>query len=158
MSSPSGQKRIIVIAVDASKQSDEAFNYYCENLHKPDNEVIVLHSPELSNVHMRMLKGDDAPYDEWQKIMQQEKERWSALEKKFTYQLKENNITHGKFMVEPSSKPGEAIVKASNDIGATMVITGTRGQGSLRRTIMGSVSDYVVHHAAVPVIVYRPRK
>ena len=28
---------------------------YAQYLHQPDNEVIVLHSPELSNVNMRLL-------------------------------------------------------------------------------------------------------
>ena len=36
-----------------------------------------------------------------------------------------------------------------------MIVLGTRGQGTVRRTILGSVSDYVVHHAHVPVTVCR---
>jgi nucleotide-binding universal stress UspA family protein len=36
-----------------------------------------------------------------------------------------------------------------------MVVMGTRGQGTVRRTIMGSVSDYVAHHSKVPVLVFR---
>jgi len=38
---------------------------------------------------------------------------------------------------------------------ATLIVMGTRGLGKVRRTIMGSVSDYVVHHAHCPVIVCR---
>ncbi len=53
------------------------------------------------------------------------------------------------------SKPGEAIVDASQEVKADMIIMGTRGLGTIRRTIMGSVSDYVVHHASCPVIVCR---
>ena len=64
----------------------------------------------------------------------------------------------GKFEVEPTGKPGEAIVKFAEEKKVTMVIMGTRGLGSIRRTIMGSVSDYVVHHAHCPVIVCRPKK
>lgn len=33
---------------------------------------------------------------------------------------------------------------------------GSRGLGTIRRTILGSVSDYVVHHANVPVVVCPP--
>lgn len=54
-----------------------------------------------------------------------------------------------------SGRPGETIVEAAVEEHAMMIIIGTRGLGTLRRTIMGSVSDYVVHHAHVPVIVCR---
>lgn len=36
-----------------------------------------------------------------------------------------------------------------------MIITGTRGMGKMRRTILGSVSDYLVNHALCPVMVCR---
>ena len=53
------------------------------------------------------------------------------------------------------AKPGEVIVKLADEEQATMIVMGTRGLGKVRRTIMGSVSDYVVHHAHCPVIVCR---
>lgn len=52
-----------------------------------------------------------------------------------------------------ASKPGEGILKAVEDEHADMVILGSRGKGILRRTFMGSVSDYVVHHCHIPVFV-----
>ena len=55
-------------------------------------------------------------------------------------------------------KPGEAVVSAAKHLHATLVVTGTRGLGTLRRTIMGSVSDYIVHHAHCPVLVCREYK
>jgi nucleotide-binding universal stress UspA family protein len=33
------------------------------------------------------------------------------------------------------------------------VVIGRRGLGGIRRALLGSISDYVVHHAGVPVIV-----
>lgn len=41
--------------------------------------------------------------------------------------------------------------------GAVMIVVGTRGMGKVRRTILGSVSDYLVNHAHCPVIVCRTR-
>ena len=46
---------------------------------------------------------------------------------------------------------GEVICGIVKDENVDMVIMGTRGQGLIRRTILGSVSDYVVHHAHIPV-------
>ena len=49
--------------------------------------------------------------------------------------------------------PGEQIVEAATKEGADFIITGSRGQGTIRRTLLGSVSDYVLHHSHVPVLI-----
>ena len=61
-----------------------------------------------------------------------------------------------KFVAE-LEKPGEFIVDIAKKEGATYIVMGTRGLGKIRRTIMGSVSDYVVHHAGCPVMVCRQK-
>lgn len=52
----------------------------------------------------------------------------------------------------------EAIVHLAEDIGAGLIVMGSRGLGGLRRALMGSVSDSVVRHAHCPVLVVRPEK
>jgi nucleotide-binding universal stress UspA family protein len=49
--------------------------------------------------------------------------------------------------------PGDAVVHIAEDEKASMIVMGTRGLGTIRRTILGSVSDYVVHHSICPVLV-----
>lgn len=60
----------------------------------------------------------------------------------------------GKFRTG-GGKPGEAILKIAKEENATLIVTGTRGLGKIRRTVLGSVSDYVIHHSPVPVLVCR---
>ncbi len=57
--------------------------------------------------------------------------------------------------VREQGDPGHRICHVANEEGVTLIICGTRGLGTIRRTIMGSVSDYVVHHSHCPVIVCR---
>jgi nucleotide-binding universal stress UspA family protein len=52
-------------------------------------------------------------------------------------------------------EPAREIVHLAEDIGAGLVVIGSRGQGGIRRTLMGSVSDWVVRHAHCPVLVVR---
>jgi nucleotide-binding universal stress UspA family protein len=54
-----------------------------------------------------------------------------------------------------AESPGAGICKAASEINASLVVIGTRGLGKIRRTFMGSVSDYVLHHAHVPVLICR---
>ena len=63
--------------------------------------------------------------------------------------------SHVTFLMEVSSKPGHAIVMAAEEEGAGIIVMGTRGMGKICRTILGSVSDYVVHHAKCPTAIVR---
>ena len=54
-----------------------------------------------------------------------------------------------------NNRAGEALVDVAKEKKPLMVVMGTRGMGTMRRTILGSVSDYVLHHAHCPVMIYR---
>ena len=54
--------------------------------------------------------------------------------------------------------PGEAIVAAADAEAADLVIVGTHGRSVIGRLLLGSVSEYVVRHARVPVMVVRPQE
>ena len=56
-------------------------------------------------------------------------------------------------VVKFGQNPGESIVAVAIEEQVSMVVLGTRGLGKLRRTILGSVSDYVLHHVHCPVAI-----
>src|SRR5215213_2544442 len=49
----------------------------------------------------------------------------------------------------------DAILDLGEEIGADLLMVGSRGHGTLGRLILGSVSEGVVHHATRPVLVLR---
>jgi nucleotide-binding universal stress UspA family protein len=51
---------------------------------------------------------------------------------------------------------GEAILAAATSVGADLIVVGSHSRSGLGRMVLGSVSDHVVHNAAVPVMVVRP--
>jgi nucleotide-binding universal stress UspA family protein len=52
-------------------------------------------------------------------------------------------------------RPGEEIAYAASSPGVDLVVIGARGQGAFTRLLLGSVSEYVVHHAECQVLVVR---
>ena len=54
--------------------------------------------------------------------------------------------------------PDAEIIGLAEEVGAGLIVMGSRGLGRLRRALMGSVSDSVVRHAHCPVLVVRPEK
>jgi nucleotide-binding universal stress UspA family protein len=52
-------------------------------------------------------------------------------------------------------RPDREVVYLSEEIGAGLIIMGSRGLGGVRRALMGSISDSVVRHAHCPVLIVR---
>ena len=58
------------------------------------------------------------------------------------------------FHIKPgSNKPGESIIGTANREKCDLIIMGTRGLDDEKRLILGSVSDYIVHHSWIPTMV-----
>ena len=51
--------------------------------------------------------------------------------------------------------PAPAIVQRAEDLGATMIIMGSRGMTGIKRVLLGSVAERVVELAHCPVLVVR---
>ena len=54
-----------------------------------------------------------------------------------------------------TGKIDREIVAAAEELGAGLIVIGSRGRGRMRRALMGSVSDSVARHAHCPVLVVR---
>src|SRR5215207_1653694 len=52
-------------------------------------------------------------------------------------------------------RPYAEIVHLAEELGVGMVVVGSRGEGGVRRALMGSVADSVVRNAHCPVLVVR---
>jgi nucleotide-binding universal stress UspA family protein len=55
-------------------------------------------------------------------------------------------------------RPHTDIVHLAEELDAGIVVVESRGEGGVRRALLGSVSDSVVRHAHCPVLVVRQEK
>ncbi|KAK2187585.1 hypothetical protein NP493_161g03014 [Ridgeia piscesae] len=90
----------------------------------------------------------------WDDAVITQKAKVKTLEDKFSAKMLENGIP-GSIRAMFSNKPGELLVQTAIEEKAIMIVTGSRGLGKMRRTILGSVSDYVLHNAQCPVFICR---
>ncbi|KAJ1496964.1 hypothetical protein HMI54_014006 [Coelomomyces lativittatus] len=52
--------------------------------------------------------------------------------------------------------PRTEVIRKAQESQVNVILVGSRGRGFLQRTMLGSFSDYLVHHAPCPVLVVRP--
>jgi nucleotide-binding universal stress UspA family protein len=84
--------------------------------------------------------------------LEQYQEEWEAFSAKSLAALKEAQAQAEAVGVhaEPLQKggrPGPIICEVAQDQGADLIVLGRRGHSGLSELLMGSVSNYVVHHA-----------
>lgn len=89
-----------------------------------------------------------------EELIKEEKEKITKKLEKFAELMKEKKVS-GTVKSMHAGSPGEGIINAAKEVGADLIVTGSRGLGTIRRTFMGSVSDYIMHHSDVPVLVHR---
>ncbi len=51
--------------------------------------------------------------------------------------------------------PAKALLRLAADSDASLLVVGSRGLGTFRRVLLGSVAQYCVQHATCPVVVVR---
>jgi len=149
----SKKQDIVVIPIDSSKQAEAAFQWYLKHVHRTENLVHLIHCVELH--HSTPILAEHAfKRESWQEMIDQAHENGVTLVKKYQQSLADQGI---KGCVDfRVGQPGPAVVDMANKLNATMIVMGTRGFGIVRRTVLGSVSEYVLHHTKIPVTVIPP--
>jgi nucleotide-binding universal stress UspA family protein len=52
-------------------------------------------------------------------------------------------------------RTSDEVIELSEELGAGLLVLGSRGHGAVRRILMGSHSEAIIHHAHLPVLVLR---
>ena len=147
MATETQRQRLVLIPVDASELCEKAFHWYIENMHHKGDKLIIFHCHEFHPpTFPHALESV-----EWKKLVDEHEEKLKALENKYqakceAAQVSARILVHG-------GKVGEEICKCAESENVTSIVMASRGHGTIRRTVLGSTSDYVLHHAHVPVIV-----
>ncbi|XP_064645663.1 universal stress protein YxiE-like [Lineus longissimus] len=152
---------VVLVAVDASDHSVYALKYYLNHLHQSNHFVIFHHTFEPPQVTYGIGAAGVAQVSslnsrQWQEMFNKETEAVMKLreEVKATLAHTHKEVRHAfEFESHCGNKPGEGIVKSAEEHHVDLIVIGTRGHGTLRQTVLGSVSNYVLHHVECPITV-----
>ncbi len=148
----------ILLATDGSQEATLAAQTAAELAYKTGSELhVVWVRPRIVPHHPGDYIGPevmDHPQQREQKFLDRETRRLldAQVEK---IEATGSSVTQTHLGI---GKPDKEVVALGEELGAGLIVVGSRGQSRMRRALMGSVSDSVVRHAHCPVLVVRKEK
>ena len=137
----------ILVATDGSREAELAVTTAADLAKSTDSELHVLHVGEVPLVYHPERHAYQAEYEEHEKEAQQ------LLEAQVD-RIEGASATEAQAHLR-MGRADEEIVELAQGIDAGLIGMGSRGQGRLRRVLVGSVSESVVRHAHCPVTIVR---
>jgi nucleotide-binding universal stress UspA family protein len=156
-----GLSRKIVIAVDRSVQAFHAFKWALHNFCRESDKVIVYHVHHPTTLPVTAVgTGEFGMEEVYLPTDLTEKDDVKALndsehlvEQYMQYASKETKIPcEGMVVTGPTE---QKVCEGLQALQADAVVIGSHGRGTLARTFLGSVSDYLSHHSPCPLIVVK---
>ena len=139
----------ILLATDGSKEAQLAATTAADLTQKTNSELhVVTVGPDLP---LYELPEHTAEFEDV--LSENRREAKEMLEQQAKriqesgVRVKETHLREG--------RAAEEITEVAEEIGAGLIVMGSRGHSRLRRALLGSVSDAVVRHAHCPVTIVR---
>jgi len=130
----------MLVAIDGSEPGREALATAIAAAERFGSEVIVLH-----------VLGHKLTWATTVDLESQEEA--SALIDDAVRQLRAAGLSgRGEVVRAATDRTAEEIVRVAGDIGASVIVMGTRGLNDATSLVLGSVAHSVVHHAPCPVL------
>ena len=137
----------VLLATDGSKEADLAGRSAAELADKTGSELHVVHVLALP------IDTQDPSSFQPEVRRQLEKRTRERLDELLgTIEAQGGEVAGSHLRV---GRPDAEIIAQAEEMGAGLVVMGSRGLGPIRRVLTGSVSDSVVRHAHCPVMIVR---
>ena len=147
----------ILLASDGSREAELAARTAADLGKSTDSELHVVYVFGIAPVGLSFYP--EAPDLQGEALEEQVEEQISEQQAREVLELEVGKVrSAGGTVVQAHLMEGRIapeIVALAEQIGAGLIVMGSRGHGGIRRALMGSVSDAVVRHAHCPVLVVR---
>lgn len=153
----------ILLAIDGSSESQLATRTAVDLSQKTDSELHVIHVVDIASIAVLYPEATDPEGVEMpDPILEEDLERRAEQRGREMLDEEVQRISSaGGTVAQAHLTMGEVareIVHLAEDLGAGLIVMGSRGRGGIRRALMGSASDSVVRHAHCPVLVVRTER
>jgi nucleotide-binding universal stress UspA family protein len=146
----------ILVATDGSEHSDAAVEECCRIIARAQETQV-----KVISTYKKVLPIDNFPEssDYALELEKQERELCETYVGKAVERINECHPESGieTFALVLPGSADQSIIEAAEEWNADLIVIGSHGSGFWSRTLVGSVSDSVIHHAPCSVLVVRKK-
>eukprot|EP00270_Netrium_digitus_P006334 TRINITY_DN1873_c0_g1_i1.p1 TRINITY_DN1873_c0_g1~~TRINITY_DN1873_c0_g1_i1.p1 ORF type:complete len:149 (+),score=31.07 TRINITY_DN1873_c0_g1_i1:147-593(+) len=141
--------RQILVAVDDSAGSVAALQYILNFILTENDRLVILHARR--KIEESDFYADPSYIPEFEELYEKDSEELLQKYKQLAARVKQCETK------SVAGDPRDVILEEVARLNPTLVAMGSRGQGALARVLVGSVSDFMVHHSPCPVLVVKQK-
>jgi nucleotide-binding universal stress UspA family protein len=155
----------ILVALDSSNRSDRVFKEAVEQAKNNSSHVLLLHvlsgeeegspislPPSIEGIYWAPDSGFDL--DQWKNEWQHYEQACLDQLQRYSKQAMDQGVTTE--LRQLSGAAGKVICHVAHEWEADLIMIGSRGRRGVAEWVLGSVSNYVLHHARCSVLVVKP--
>ena len=154
----------ILVAIDQSTSSQRAFEAALGLAEDIGAQLTLVHALDVfdSASPERPHLSADSYSMKLDKLLQENYERqWAEFVEHHDSWLKEQQakaeaVGVAANCLQPYGRPGPSICKTARSSHADLIVVGSHGRKGFREMLLGSVSNYIMHHASCSVLVTHP--
>lgn len=140
----------MLIAYDGSPLSRKAIEAgKNQTIINPESEIHVILVLEAAGPNTNLVFSKSISNEMMEKFRPEMKE----IEEEF--KQKDVLIITDILLAEPNQNPGDVITDYADDHKMDLIIMGSRGLGNVQRLFLGSVSNNVVQHSKIPILIIK---
>jgi nucleotide-binding universal stress UspA family protein len=143
--------RRILVPLDFSPHAEAVLEWASHLAEEHASELVLLHAYHLP-AEFQQLEGTYLPPEFWVRVRE---EAAQALEA-HAAPLRAKGIPVQTRVRE--GYPASVIEDEATQLGADLIVIGTRGLSGLRHLLLGSIAERVVQRAPCPVLTVKPRE
>lgn len=140
----------ILVGVDQSENSDRAFEYAVRLSKLSGAKVYLVYVIEIPPASGSFIGVSDL-----EKYFEEEAQKFlnSVVTRAAKQFALDESFPIGKIIQK--GYPSKVILDLAKSIGVDLIVVGSRGLGSVKEFLLGSVSYAVARHAAIPVLIVK---
>ena len=148
----------IVLATDGSREAQLAASTATDLANSTNSELHLLcvapgNLDPVYHIHEGSLR-----YETYQQALEAVRAEAQEVLDEQVRKVREAGGSVKEAHLRNADRRDQAIIHLAEELGAGLIVMGSRGLGGVRRALIGSVSDSVVRHAHCPVLIVRPEK